>query len=73
MDIVGEVMTSYPEFTKNYLGFYAGTGVSYQLSKTFLISGSARYFGNITKVNLQDNMSTYVHGFNLKLGFLYIF
>jgi hypothetical protein len=73
MDVVDEVVTGQPEFTENYLNFYIGTGTSYQLSKSFLISGSARYFGNITKVNLQDNMSTYVHGFNLKLGFLYFF
>ncbi|MEE4258873.1 MAG: hypothetical protein V2I62_03875 [Bacteroidales bacterium] len=73
MDVVGETMTSYPSYTLNYLNFYLGTGVSYQFSKALQVNGSVRYFGNITKVNLQDNLSTYVHGFNLKIGIIYIF
>lgn len=73
MNVVGEIMTSHPSYTLNYLSFYIGTGVSYQFSKSIQINGSARYFGSITKVNLQDNLSTYVHGFNFKIGFVYIF
>jgi hypothetical protein len=73
MDVVNEVMTGHPNYTKNFLSFYVGTGVNWQFSKSFQISGSTRYFGNITKVNFQDNLSTYVHGFNLKLGIIYIF
>jgi len=73
MNVVNEVMTGHPNYTKNYLSFYIGSGVNWQFSESFQISGSARYFGNITKVNFQDNLSTYVHGFNLKLGFIYIF
>jgi hypothetical protein len=73
MEVVDEVMTGHPVFTENYLNFYVGTGISYQFSESFLLSGSGRYFGNITKVNLQDNMSTYIQGFNLKLGFIYLF
>jgi hypothetical protein len=73
MDVVGETMTSYPSYTLNYLNFYLGTGASYQFSKAFQVNGSVRYFGNITKVNLQDNLSTYVHGFNFKIGIVYIF
>jgi len=73
MNVVGEEMTGHPNYTKNYLGFYVGTGANWQFSESFQISGSARYFGNITKVNFQDNLSTYLHGFNLKLGIIYIF
>ncbi len=73
MNVVEEVMTGHPTYTKNYLGFYLGTGVNYQFSESFQIGGSARYFGNISKVNLQENLSTYVQGFNLKLGIIYIF
>ena len=73
MNVVGENMTSYPSYTLNYLSFYAGTGISYQFSKTIQVNGSARYFGSITKVNLQENLSTYVQGFNFKIGIVYIF
>jgi hypothetical protein len=73
MDVVSEIMTSHPSYTMNYLNFYIGTGVNYQFSKAFQINGSARYFGSITKVNLQDNLSTYVQGFNFKIGIVYLF
>ena len=73
MDVVDEEMTSHPTYTENYLSFYVGTGLNYQFSKSFQINTSGRYFGSITKVNLQDNLSTYVHGYNLKLGVVYIF
>jgi hypothetical protein len=73
MDVVGEEMTNHPTFTENYLNYYLGTGLSYQFSKKLQVNGSVRYFGNITEVNLQDNVSTYVHGFNLKIGIVYIF
>jgi hypothetical protein len=73
MDVVAEKMMGNPAFTKSYLGFDVGTGLNYQFSKSFQISGSANYFGNITKVNVQDNMSTYVNGFNLKIGIFYLF
>jgi hypothetical protein len=73
MQVVAEEMTSHPSFTENYLNFYIGTGLNYQFSKSFQINASARYFGNITHVNLQDNMSTYVQGFSLKIGIVYLF
>ena len=73
MNVVNEAMTGKPDYTKNFLSFYVGTGLNWQFSKSFQISGSARYFGNITKVNFQDNLSTYIQGFNLKLGIIYIF
>ena len=73
MNVVNEVMTGKPNYTKSFLSFYIGTGVNWQFSESFQINGSARYFGNITKVNFQDNLSTYVHGFSLKLGIIYIF
>lgn len=73
MDIVSEEMTSHPTFTENYLSFYVGTGLSYQFSKNFQLNTSVKYFGSLTEVNLQDNMSTYVHGFNIKVGIIYIF
>lgn len=73
MDVVTEQMTGHPTYTENYLNFYVGTGINYRFSKSFQISGAANYFGNITKVNLQQNMSTYVHSFNLKFGIVYIF
>lgn len=73
MNVLSEEMTGHPNYKKNYFGFYVGTGANYQFSESFQISGSARYFGNITKVNVQDNLSTYLHGFNLKLGIIYIF
>jgi hypothetical protein len=73
MNVVEEEMTNHPTFTENYLNYYLGTGLSYQFSQKFQVSGSGRYFGNITEVNLQDNVSTYVHGFNLKIGVIYIF
>jgi hypothetical protein len=73
MNVVSEIMTSHPTYTLNHLSFYIGTGVDYQFSKSIQINGSARYFRSITKVNLQDNLSTYVHGLNLKIGIVYIF
>lgn len=73
MDVVAEKIMGNPTFNKSYLGYYIGTGLNYQFSKSFQISGSANYFGNITKVNVQDNMSTSTSGFNLKIGILYIF
>ena len=73
MNVVAEEMTSHPTFTENYLNFYIGTGLNYQFSKSFQINASTRYFGNITHVNLQDNMSTYVQGFSLKIGIVYLF
>lgn len=73
MDVVGEEMMSHPTYTENYLNYYIGTGLNYQVSKSFQLTGSARYFNSITKVNLQDNLSTYVRGFSLKIGILYIY
>ncbi len=73
MEVVEQQMVGHPSYTVNYLGFYLGTGVNYKLSGPFQIGASARYFGSITQINLQENMSTYVHGFNLKLGIIYFF
>ncbi|HEY9115844.1 MAG TPA: hypothetical protein VIN10_14190 [Bacteroidales bacterium] len=73
MDVVSEKIMGNPTFNKSYLGFFVATGLNYQLSKSFQFSGSASYFGNITKVNVHDNMSTSINGFNLKIGILYIF
>lgn len=73
MDVVAEKIMGNPTLTKSFLGFSAGTGLNYQFSKSFQISGSANYFGNITKVNVEDNLSTYVNGFNLKIGIFYLF
>lgn len=73
MDVVGEEMTGHPTYTENYLDLYLGTGINYQFSKSFQISGSARYFNSITNVNFQDNMSTHVRGLNFKIGLVYIF
>lgn len=73
MEVMYEQMTSHPAYTENYLSFYAGTGMNYQFSKSFQLKASANYFGNITKVNIQDNLSTYVNGISLKFGLVYIF
>jgi hypothetical protein len=73
MNVVDEVMTNHPTYTFNYLNFYVGTGLNYQFSESLLVTGSARYFRNITRVNVQDNVSTNVQGFGLKLGFSYFF
>jgi hypothetical protein len=73
MNVVEEEMQNHPSFTENYLNFYIGTGVNYQFSKGFQVNGSVRYFGSITRVNLQENLSTYVQGFNFKIGLIYIF
>ncbi len=73
MDVVGEKMMGHPTFTNYYLDTYLGTGINYQFSKSFQISGSARYFNSITKVNEQDNFSTHVRGLNFKIGIAYIF
>jgi hypothetical protein len=73
MNVVGEEMRSHPTYTRNYLDYYLGTGLNYQFSERFLISGSARYFRNMTRVNLQENLSTQVRGFNLTIGLTYIF
>ncbi len=72
MKVVDEKMATHPNYIRNYLGFYAGTGISYRISKKFLTTSSFRYFGNITPVNFQDKMSTYVQGFNLRIGFVYL-
>ncbi len=73
MDVVGESMTTYPSYSLNYLNYYLGTGINYQFSKSFQVNGSARYFSNITKVNIQDNLATNVQGLNFKIGLVYIF
>lgn len=73
MAVVDEKMMSYPTYTENFMNFYIGTGMNYQFSSKFQINASGRYFGNITDVNLQGNMSTYVHGYSLKIGILYLF
>jgi len=73
MEVMYEQMTSHPTYTENYLSFYAGTGLNWQIAKSFQLKASANYFGNITKVNIQDNLSTYVNGFSLNFGIVYIF
>ena len=73
MQVVDESTTNHPTYTVNFLNFYLGTGVNYQLNESFLLSGSARYFRNITRVNFQDDATTHVQGFGLKIGFSYLF
>lgn len=73
MKVVAEEMTSQPSYTENYFDFYIGAGIKYQFSKAFQVNTSARYFRSITRVNLQENLSTYVQGFKLKAGIVYIF
>jgi len=73
MEVMYEQMTSHPTYTENYFSFYAGTGLNWQFTKSFQLKASANYFGNITKVNIQDNLSTYVNGFSMKFGIVYIF
>ena len=73
MNVVSEKIMGNPTFNKGFLGFNIGTGLNYQFSKSFQISGSANFFRNITKVNVQDNMSTYLNGYNLKVGIFYLF
>lgn len=73
MEVMYEQMTSHPTYTENYLSFYVGTGMNWQFSKSFQLKASANYFGNITKVNIQENLSTYVNGFSLNFGIVYIF
>jgi hypothetical protein len=73
MEIVNEIMTSDPEYTRQYLGFFTGTGLNYQFSKSFQAGFSARYFGNLTPVNYMDDMSTYMQGFDFKIGLIYLF
>lgn len=73
MEVTQEKAMSDPDFKQIYLSYYAGTGLSYRISKSFQLSSSLRYFGNINKVNLQDHMTTNVRGFNFKIGVYFIF
>ena len=73
MDVVEEIMTSHPTYNSNYFDFYLGTGLNYQFSKSLLVGGSIRYFRNINKVNVQENLSTNVRAVGLKLGIIYFF
>lgn len=73
MNVMTEEVTASPNYKEFYLSGYLGTGLGYRFSKSFQFNASARYFGNLTKVNLQDNMTTNVRGFTLKLGINYFF
>lgn len=73
MKVMGENITGNPDFKDIYFNYYLGTGLSYRLSEKFQISTSGRFFGNIDKVNLQDNMTTNMQGFDLKIGINYFF
>ncbi len=73
MNVMHEEMIGHPSYKDYYFNYYVGTGINYRLSKLFQVGASAIYKGNLTKVNLQDNMTTNVHGLNLKIGILYFF
>lgn len=73
MKVMGENITGNPDFKDIYFNYYLGTGLGYQLSETFQITAAGRYFGNIDKVNLQDNMTTNMKAFDLKIGINYFF
>ncbi|NQU33680.1 MAG: hypothetical protein HQ521_10635 [Bacteroidetes bacterium] len=73
MNVFGEEMTSHPTYKNYYLNYYIGAGLSYPFSKLIHTNASFRYMGNITNINIQDNMSTNVHGLNLKIGIVYFF
>ncbi|NOX47790.1 MAG: hypothetical protein GXO89_12515 [Chlorobi bacterium] len=73
MKVMGEEMENGPDYTNNFLSYYIGTGINYNLSSSFQIGGSARYFDNLSKLNLQENMSTHLNGFSLKIGIVYFY
>ncbi len=73
MKVMGEEMTSHPNYRTSYFNYYVGTGINYRISDHFQFNAVARYMGNIDQVNLQDNMTTNVHVLQLKLGFNYFF
>lgn len=73
MNVMGEKITNTLNYKETYFNYYLGTGANYHLSTIFQVNASIRYFGNISNVNLQDDMSTNVRGFNLKIGILYLF
>jgi len=73
MEVVSEQQTGDPDFKDIYFNYYIGTGLNYRLRKNLQFNTSLRYLGNIDDVNLQNNMSTNVHEFNLKVSILYLF
>lgn len=73
MKVMGEKMESSPTFTNSFFSYYLGTGVNYKLPGSFQLSSSARYFDNVSKVNVQENMSTHLNGFSLKIGIIYFY
>lgn len=73
MEVVSEQQTGNPDFKDIYFNYYIGTGLNYRLRKNLQFNTSLRYLGNIDDVNLQNNMSTNVHEFNLKVSILYLF
>ena len=73
MNVFGEEMTSHPTYKNYYFNYYVGTGLSYPITTLVHTNASLRYNGNISNVNLQNNMSTNVHGLNLKIGIVYFF
>jgi len=73
MEVVGEQQNANPDFKDIYFNYYIGTGFNYRLRKNLQFNTSFRYLGNIDDVNLQNNMSTNVHEFNLKVGISYLF
>ena len=73
MNVMHEEIIGHPTYKDYYFNYFVGTGINYRLSKLFQVGASAIYKGNLTKVNLQDNMTTNVHGLNLKIGIVYIF
>ena len=73
MDIVNESITGTADYKLNYLSFYMGTGLNYQFRGPVQVGVSTRYFGNLTPVNTYNNMSTYMQGFDFKIGLIYIF
>jgi len=73
MEVVEEQQTGDPDFKDIYFNYYIGTGLNYRLRKNLQFNTSLRYLGNIDDVNLQNNMSTNVHEFNLKVSILYLF
>ncbi len=73
MKVMGEEMKNSPGYTNNFLSYYFGSGINYDVSNTFQISGSARYFDNLSTLNLQENMSTHLNGFSLKIGIVYFY
>ncbi|PLX12374.1 MAG: hypothetical protein C0598_06110 [Marinilabiliales bacterium] len=73
MEVVGEQQNANPDFKDIYFNYYIGTGFNYRLRKNLQFNTSFRYLGNIDDVNLQNNMSTNVHEFNLKVGISFLF